>query len=57
LTHLFYFENKKTERLLDDYISLRKDISAKLERLRINPRYALGAHRLGGAFEGNGVVG
>lgn len=44
--------NKKTERLLLDYISLRKDIKEKLDKIKIEPRRANGAHPLHGRLEG-----
>ena len=44
--------NTKTEKRLKEYISLRNDIKEKLDRLKIEPRRANGAHPLHGRLEG-----
>ena len=44
--------NKRVEKKLVDYISSRKDILNKLERLKLNPRRECGAHPLKGKLEG-----
>ena len=44
--------NKKTEKILQKYISSRADIKNKLEKLKINPRKESGAHPLHGKLEG-----
>ena len=44
--------NSKTEKRLQEYIKLRKDIINKLERLKKDPRGELGAHPLHGRLAG-----
>jgi len=44
--------NTKTEKILQGYISLRNDIKEKLDRLKIDPRRANGAHPLHGRLDG-----
>lgn len=44
--------NSKTEKRLKNYLYERKDIKAKLERLKINPRREIGAHPLYGRLKG-----
>ena len=40
--------NNKTERKLQEYIKIRKDIINKLEKLKQDPRKEVGAHPLHG---------
>lgn len=44
--------NKKTEKILQEYISQRKDIKNKLDLLKLNPRKSNGAHPLHGRLDG-----
>ncbi len=44
--------NSKTEKRLQQYLSLRKDIKDKLNRLRQNPYREIGAHLLQGRLKG-----
>jgi mRNA-degrading endonuclease YafQ of YafQ-DinJ toxin-antitoxin module len=44
--------NSKTEKLLLNYIKLRKDIINKLDKLKENPRRENGAHPLHGRLNG-----
>lgn len=44
--------NTKTEKKILEYISLRQDIKDKLDRLKIEPRNANGAHPLHGRLAG-----
>lgn len=44
--------NSKTEKILQEYISLRDDIKEKLDKLKSDPRKANGAHPLHGKLEG-----
>ncbi len=44
--------NSKTEKILKEYVCLRKDIKNKLDRLRENPHKANGAHQLHGKLIG-----
>jgi len=44
--------NKKVEKTLKEYISLRGGIKDKLDRLRQNPRRECGAHPLHGLLKG-----
>jgi len=44
--------NSKTEKLLRKYINLREDIKSKLNRLKENPKRAIGAHQLHGKLKG-----
>ena len=44
--------NKKTEKILQEYISQRQDIKNKLDLLKINPRKFNGAHPLHGRLKG-----
>ena len=48
----FFIESKKAERLLLDYIASRQDIKTKLDRLKLEPRRANGAHPLHGRLSG-----
>ncbi|MEK6935865.1 MAG: hypothetical protein AABW67_03690 [Nanoarchaeota archaeon] len=44
--------NKKTEKILQEYVSQRQDIKNKLDLLKINPRKYNGAHPLHGRLKG-----
>lgn len=44
--------NTKTEKRLKEYVSCRQDIREKLDKLKIEPRKANGAHPLHGRLEG-----
>jgi len=44
--------NKKTEKILLEYISQRQDIKNKLDLLKVNPRKYNGAHPLHGRLKG-----
>ena len=44
--------NSKTEKRLLEYASLRGDIKEKLDKLKIEPRRANGAHPLHGKLQG-----
>ena len=44
--------NSKTEKRLKEFISLRLDMKEKLDKLKIEPRRANGAHPLHGRLEG-----
>lgn len=44
--------NSKTEKMLRGLISYRSDILDKLERIKLEPRRANGAHPLHGRLEG-----
>lgn len=44
--------NSKTEKRLLEFIKIRKDISEKLNRLKIDPRMELDAHPLHGRLSG-----
>jgi len=44
--------NSKTEKRLSEYSSLRGDIKEKLDKLKIEPRRANGAHPLHGKLQG-----
>ena len=44
--------NTKTEKRLEEYVSFKEDIKEKLERLKIEPRRANGAHSLHGKLIG-----
>ena len=44
--------NTKTEKILQKYISLREDIREKLDKLKLEPRKANGAHLLHGKLAG-----
>ena len=44
--------NSKTEKILREYINVRKNIKDKLDRLRENPRRKNGAHQLFGKLAG-----
>ena len=48
----FFIESKKTEKILQDYIASRQDISIKLDKLKLEPRKANGAHQLHGRLSG-----
>ncbi|MEK6888517.1 MAG: type II toxin-antitoxin system mRNA interferase toxin, RelE/StbE family [Nanoarchaeota archaeon] len=47
-----FVANKKTEKMLNEYINLRDDVKDKLDRLKIEPRRANGAHPLHGELDG-----
>lgn len=47
-----FIESKKTEKILNEYIKFRQDIKEKLDRLKLDPRRANGAHPLHGKLEG-----
>ena len=47
-----YSSNKKVEKKLDYFLSIRKDVIQKLERLKINPRRECDAHPLHGKLRG-----
>lgn len=47
-----YVANNKTERKLQEYILLRKDLVVKLDRLKRDPRRELDAHPLHGRLSG-----
>lgn len=47
-----YTANKKTEKRLNEYLTLRLDIKNKLDLLKIEPRKSNGAHKLHGRLEG-----
>ena len=44
--------NKKTEKILQKYISIKQDIKNKLDLLKLNPREYNGAHPLYGRLKG-----
>ena len=44
--------NSKTEKILQECISLRNDIKEKLDKLKLEPRRANGAHPLHGKLKG-----
>ena len=44
--------NRKTEKRLQEYLSLRNDVRNKLDALKVFPRKANGAHPLHGRLEG-----
>ena len=44
--------NKKTEKILREYILQRPDIINKLDNLKIEPRKSNGAHKLHGRLDG-----
>ena len=44
--------NSKTEKRLQEYVLLREDIKEKLDKLKIEPRKANGAHPLHGKLQG-----
>jgi len=44
--------SRKAEKQYYEMLSLRKDISEKLERLKIDPRKELNVHKLKGKLEG-----
>jgi addiction module RelE/StbE family toxin len=50
--YTIFTANSKTEKILLDYISSRTDIKDKLEKLKANPRKAIGAHPLHGRLVG-----
>ncbi|HLC72019.1 MAG TPA: type II toxin-antitoxin system mRNA interferase toxin, RelE/StbE family [Candidatus Nanoarchaeia archaeon] len=50
--YTFVVANIKTEKKLREYLSLRNDVKEKIDRLRIEPRKANGAHPLHGALAG-----
>jgi addiction module RelE/StbE family toxin len=52
MIYSLYIANKKTEKLLEYYISLRKDIKNKLDFLKFDPKRQNGAHKLHGRLEG-----
>ena len=47
-----FIENKKTEKKLNEYIQFRQDIKDKLDKLKLEPRRANGAHPLHGKLDG-----
>jgi addiction module RelE/StbE family toxin len=47
-----YIENRKIQKILDEYFQLRFNIEEKLDRLKLDPRRANGAHPLHGKLEG-----
>ena len=50
--YLIYTANTKTEKRLKEYLSLRLDVRDKLDRLKLEPRRASGAHPLHGKLAG-----
>jgi len=44
--------NKKTEKIISEYILSRNDIRNKLDRLKMDPRRVNGAHQLHGRLKG-----
>ena len=50
--YTIFTANSKTEKRLNQYIKLRKDIITKLERLKLDPRKEIGAHPLHGRLAG-----
>lgn len=44
--------NDKTEKRLREYIEQRSDITKKLDKLKLDPRRELNAHKLHGRLEG-----
>jgi addiction module RelE/StbE family toxin len=44
--------NSKTEKILQEYLSCRRDIRDKLEKLKLDPRRTNGAHPLHGKLDG-----
>jgi addiction module RelE/StbE family toxin len=47
-----FVASKKTEKRLHSYINQREDIKEKLDKLKIEPRRANGAHPLHGKLKG-----
>ncbi len=47
-----FISNKKVKKKLNRYISERRDIPSKLDRLKTNPRKECGAHPLHGKLKG-----
>lgn len=47
-----YTANRKTEKILGEYITQKADIKNKLDILKIEPRKSNGAHKLHGRLEG-----
>jgi addiction module RelE/StbE family toxin len=47
-----FIANSKTEKRLQEYISQRGDIKDKLDKIKIEPRRANGAHPLHGKLKG-----
>jgi len=47
-----YTANDKTEKRLNEYTRIRKDIREKLERIKADPRRELDAHPLHGKLKG-----
>lgn len=47
-----FIENRKIQKILDEYICFRNDIKDKLDRLKLDPRRANSAHLLHGKLEG-----
>ena len=47
-----FIANSKAEKRLGEYLSLRQDINEKLDKLKIEPRRANGAHPLHGKLSG-----
>ena len=52
ITYEIFTANNKTERKLQEYIKIRKDIINKLEKLKEDPRKESGAHPLHGRLSG-----
>jgi len=50
--YLVVIESKKTEKKLSEYVRFKQDIPDKLDRLKLEPRRANGAHPLHGKLEG-----
>jgi len=50
--HEIYLANSRVEKILDKYLSMRRDIKNKFERLKQNPRTEIGAHPLHGILSG-----
>ena len=48
----FVVANSRTEKYLREYLSLRSDIKDKLDKLKLEPRRANGAHPLHGRLAG-----
>jgi len=47
-----FIANTKVEKRLNEYILFRQDIKEKLDRLKLEPRRANGAHLLHGKLDG-----
>ena len=44
--------NRKTEKMLSEYMAIRRDVKEKLNKLKEDPRRANGAHQLHGKLKG-----